>query len=158
MSRRTVTRWVEQGRIPCLPNGLIPVQEALVALSQNVRRKGHQPHRRGGITVARTGAAGPGTRTQVDLEHARVRLAERRLRLRKLQGAVIDLDEARRVVATLAVHTRMQWEIWPARIANEMAAELGVDEGKLCRGLEERVREQLRAIAKEPPPELGLRP
>lgn len=79
------------------------------------------------------------------------------LQIRRMTGEVILLADARRFVATVATATRVQLEIWPSRIAAEFAAELGVDEGRMLRGLERRVREFLREAAKEPPPELGLR-
>ena len=105
------------------------------------------------------GGARPPDGTQLRAErHLLVKAKRHReeLLVQRLLGNTIDVHEARRCVATWAVRERMHWEVWPSRIAAEMAAQLGVDEGRLVRVLEERVRENLRALAEEPLPEQAL--
>ncbi len=54
---------------------------------------------------------------------------ERRLRLDKMKGELIDRGKATAMVFKLAREERVSWVNWPARVAALIAAELAVDAG-----------------------------
>ena len=84
---------------------------------------------------------------------------ERRIRLQKLKGELVDRARAVAVVFRLAREERDAWVTWPARVAAIMAAELSAEmekttgeaasigTGVLQRVLETHVRDQLAALA-----------
>jgi len=80
---------------------------------------------------------------------------ERKLKLAKLKGELIDRDRAVGLVFRLAREERDAWVTWPARAAALMASELGVmiaDQGSLepvmmQKVLEAHVRAQLDSLA-----------
>jgi hypothetical protein len=71
---------------------------------------------------------------------------ERRLRLQKLKGEVVDRARATALVFRLARQERDAWLGWPARIAATMAAELGVGAHELQASLSEHVRAHLHEL------------
>ncbi|MFO1129154.1 MAG: elements of external origin [Rhodospirillales bacterium] len=81
--------------------------------------------------------AGDGmTYLQARAENERLKVAEQRLKLRKLEASLIDRAKATAHVLALARQTRDSWLGWPARVAPGMAAELGVDAHALQTELE----------------------
>ncbi|MFZ1415628.1 MAG: elements of external origin, partial [Defluviicoccus sp.] len=52
---------------------------------------------------------------------------ERKMRLQKLRGELVDRARAVAMVFRLARQERDAWAGWPARVAAMMAAELGLD-------------------------------
>ena len=84
---------------------------------------------------------------------------ERRIRLQKLKGELVDRARAETLMFRLAREERDAWVTWPARVAAIMAAELSAEiekttgeaasigTGVLQRVLEAHVREQLDALA-----------
>jgi len=85
---------------------------------------------------------------------------ERRLRLQKLKGELIDRARAETLVFRLAREERDAWVTWPARVAALMAAELAgklgedVEAALMQKVLETHVRTQLASLA-EIRPRLG---
>jgi len=70
---------------------------------------------------------------------------ERRLRLDERRGKLVDKARALMLVHRLAKEERDAILAWPARVAAEMAAELGVDAHRLQTMMEQRLREHLAA-------------
>jgi hypothetical protein len=70
---------------------------------------------------------------------------ERRLRLDERKGKLVDKARALLLVHRLAKEERDAILAWPARVAAEMAAELGVDAHRLQTMMDTRVREHLAA-------------
>src|SRR5690606_20787385 len=85
---------------------------------------------------------------------------ERRLRLQKLKGELVDRARAEALVFRLAREERDAWITWPARVAALMAAELAGELGEdvaaalMQKVLETHVRAQLASLA-EVRPRLG---
>ncbi len=76
---------------------------------------------------------------------------ERRLRLQKLKGELIDRARALALVFRLARQERDVWVNWPARAAALMAADLGVEPAAMQKVLEKHVRAQLDDLAEIKP-------
>ena len=76
-----------------------------------------------------------------------LRAQERRVRLQKLKGELVDKARATALVFRLARQERDAWQNWPSRISAEMAAELGVDANTLHTILERRVRQHLTELS-----------
>ena len=70
---------------------------------------------------------------------------ERRLRLDERKGKLVDKARALLLVHRLAKEERDAILAWPARVAAEMAAELGVDAHRLQAMMDTRLREHLAA-------------
>jgi hypothetical protein len=70
---------------------------------------------------------------------------ERRLRLDERRGKLVDKARALLLVHRLAKEERDAILAWPARVAAEMAAELGVDAHRLQTMMDQRLREHLAA-------------
>ncbi len=70
---------------------------------------------------------------------------ERRLRLDERKGRLVDKARALLLVHRLAKEERDAVLAWPARVAAEMAAELGVDAHRLQTMMDARLREHLAA-------------
>ena len=68
---------------------------------------------------------------------------ERRLKLQKLKGELVDRARAEALVFRLARETRDAWVNWPARAAALIAAELGLDPAAMQKVLEAHVRAHL---------------
>ena len=68
---------------------------------------------------------------------------ERRIRLQKLKGEVVDRARAVALVFRLARQERDAWAGWPARVAAMMAADLGVGAHVMQTVLETYVRQHL---------------
>ena len=76
---------------------------------------------------------------------------ERRIRLQKLKGELVDRARAVAVVFRLAREERDAWVNWPARAAALMAAELGVEAAAMQKALEKHVRAHLDELAEVRP-------
>ena len=72
---------------------------------------------------------------------------ERRLKLQKLKGELVDRARAEALVFRLARETRDAWVNWPARAAALIAAELGLDPATMQKVLEAHVRAHLDELA-----------
>jgi hypothetical protein len=72
---------------------------------------------------------------------------ERRLKLQKLKGELVDRARAEALVFRLARETRDAWVNWPARAAALIAAELGLDPAAMQKVLEAHVRAHLDELA-----------
>ena len=126
---------------------LKPVPDtALSAVGDTLRENGLVPPVTGGGT----------TFLQAKTANEVLKAQERKLKLAKLKGELIDRDRAVGLVFRLAREERDAWVTWPARAAALMASELGVmmaDHGVLepammQKVLEAHVRAQLDGLAK----------
>jgi hypothetical protein len=131
--------------LPAAPK-LKPVPDtALSAVGDTLRENGLAPPVTGGGT----------TFLQAKTANEVLKAQERKLKLAKLKGELIDRDRAVGLVFRLAREERDAWVTWPARAAALMASELGVtiaDHGVLepammQKVLEAHVRAQLDSLA-----------
>lgn len=128
-------------RKPPQPN-LKPVSEAAVsAVGDTLREQGLSAPQVGGGT----------TFLQAKTANEVLKAQERRIRLQKLKGELIDRARALSLVFRLARQERDVWVNWPARAAALMAADLGVEPAAMQKVLEKHVRAQLDDLAEVKP-------
>ncbi|MDZ3835936.1 MAG: elements of external origin [Rhodospirillales bacterium] len=72
---------------------------------------------------------------------------ERKLRVEKLKGELVDVAQVRARVFRFAREQRDAWLNWPNRVAAVMAAELGIDAVPFHAALDAEVRRHLGALA-----------
>ncbi len=117
---------------------LRPVPEAaLGAVAETLREQGlPAPQAAGGMTYLQARTANEVLKAQ-----------ERRMRLQKLRGELVDRARAVGLVFRLARQERDAWAGWPARVAAMMAADLGVGAHAMQTVLETHVRQHLGELA-----------
>ena len=113
-----------------------PVPEAAVGAVRETLREHGEPVSAGGMTFMQARTANEVLKAQ-----------ERRVRLQRMKGELVDRAKAVAQVFKLARDERDAWVNWPARVAAVMAAELEVDAHKLHTVLERHVREHLAELA-----------
>ena len=125
---------------------LKPVPEAAVAsVGETLREEG----------LAAPVAGGGTTFLQAKTANEVLKAQERRIRLQKLKGELVDKARAETLMFRLAREERDAWVTWPARVAALMASELAADldeevtvEAALMQKvLEAHVRAQLDSLA-----------
>jgi len=107
-----------------------------------------------GDTLREQGLAVPGGGTtflQAKTANEVLKAQERRLRLQKMKGELIDRARATALVFRLAREARDSWVNWPSRAAALMAAELGVEAAGMQKALEIHVRAHLDELAEVRP-------
>jgi len=109
-----------------------PVPEAAVGAVRDTLREHGEPVSAGGMTFMQARTANEVLKAQ-----------ERRVRLQRLKGELVDRAKAVAQVFRLARDERDAWVNWPARVAAVMAAELEVDPHRLHTILERQVRDHL---------------
>ena len=132
---------VAQQRAPS--PGLRPVPEAAVGAVRETLRDHGESVPAGGMTFLQARTANEVLKAQ-----------ERKLRLGRLKGELVDRARTTALVFRLARAERDAWLQWPARIAATLAAELGVEAHAMQTVLERSLREQLDELAE---PRLDLR-
>ena len=122
---------------------LKPVPEAAVsAVGETLREQG----------LAAPPVGSGTTFLQAKTANEVLKAQERRLRLQKLKGELIDRARALSLVFRLARQERDVWVNWPARAAALMAADLGVEQpAAMQKVLEKHVRAQLDELAEVKP-------
>ncbi|SHF45722.1 hypothetical protein SAMN05444279_1532 [Ruegeria intermedia] len=96
---------------------LKPVPEAAVsAVGDTLREQG----------LAAPATGGGTTFLQAKTAHEVLKAQERRIRLQKLKGELVDRARAETLVFRLAREERDAWVNWPARVAAPLAAELAL--------------------------------
>ena len=134
-ARRAETTDPSKTRKPPAPK-LKPVPEAAVtAVGDTLREQG--------LSVPAVG--GGGTFLQAKTANEVLKAQERRLRLDERKGKLVDKARALLLVHRLAKEERDAILAWPARVAAEMAAELGVDVHRLQTMMDARLRAHLAA-------------
>lgn len=123
-----------------------PVPEAAVsAVGETLREEG----------LPSPGGGGGTTFLQAKTANEVMKAQERRLRLQKLKGELVDRARAETLMFRLARDERDAWVTWPARVAALMAAELTaalgdgtqVEAAVMQKVLEAHVRAQLDSLA-----------
>jgi hypothetical protein len=117
-----------------------PVPEAAVGAVRDTLRESGEPVSAGGMTFMQARTANEVLKAQ-----------ERRVRLQRMKGELVDRAKAVAQVFRLARDERDAWINWPARVAAVMAAELEVDQHRLHTALERQVREHLNELAEVRP-------
>ena len=143
--RRAETTDPSKTRKPPAPK-LKPVPEAAVAAVGDTLRE----H---GLTAPAVG--GGTTFLQAKTANEVLKAQERRIRLQKLKGELVDRARAETLMFRLARDERDAWVTWPARVAALMASELTAALGDACeveaalmqKVLEAHVRAQLDSLA-----------
>ena len=131
----------QHATVPTTPK-LKPVPDAaLTAVSDTLRDNG----------LPAPGTGSGTTFLQAKTAHEVLKAQERRLRLDKMKGELIDRGKATALVFKLAREERDAWVNWPARVAALIAAELAVDAGAVQKALEAHVRAHLDELT-------GIRP
>jgi hypothetical protein len=115
---------------------LRPVPEAAVGAVRDTLREHGEPVSAGGMTFMQARTANEVLKAQ-----------ERRLRLQRMKGELVDRAKAVAQVFRLARDERDAWVNWPARVAAMIAAEVEVDPHQLHTVLERHVREHLADLA-----------
>ena len=123
--------------------GLRPVPEAAVGAVRETLRDHGESVPAGGMTFLQARTANEVLKAQ-----------ERKLRLGRLKGELVDRARTTALVFRLARAERDAWLQWPARIAATLAAELGVEAHAMQTALERALRAQLEELAE---PRLDLR-
>jgi hypothetical protein len=145
-ARRAETTDPSKIRKPPAPK-LKPVPEAAVtAVGDTLREQG----------LAAPVVGGGTTFLQAKTANEVLKAQERRIRLQKLKGELVDRARAETLMFRLAREERDAWVTWPARAAALMAAELTAALGDGCeveaalmqKVLEAHVRAQLDRLAK----------
>lgn len=151
-ARRAETTDPSKTRKPPAPK-LKPVPEAAVtAVGDTLREQG--------LSVPAVG--GGGTFLQAKTANEVLKAQERRIRLQKLKGELIERARALALVFRLAREERDAWVNWPARAAALMAAELSaacseevnVEVAAMQKILEDHVRSHLEELAAPRAPDL----
>jgi hypothetical protein len=116
---------------------LKPVPNAAIsAVGDTLRENGLPPPATGGATFLQAKTANEVLKSQ-----------ERRLKLQKMKGELVDRARAEALVFRLARETRDAWVNWPARAAALIAAEIGVEPAVMQKVLEAHVRAHLDELA-----------
>jgi hypothetical protein len=117
-----------------------PVPEAALGAVRDTLREHGEPIAAGAMTFMQARTANEVLKAQ-----------ERRVRLQRMKGELVDRVKAVAQVFRLAREERDAWVNWPARVAAMMAAELEVDQHHLHTVLERQVREHLNELAEVRP-------
>ncbi len=140
-ARRAETTDPSKTRKPPEPK-LKPVPEAAVtAVGDTLREQG----------LAVPAVGGGTTFLQAKTANEVLKAQERRIRLQKLKGELIERARALALVFRLAREVRDAWVNWPARAAALMAADLGVEPAAMQKVLEKHVRAHLDELAEVRP-------
>jgi hypothetical protein len=119
---------------------LKPVPEAALGAVRDTLRENGESVSAGGMTFIQARTANEVLKAQ-----------ERRVRLQRMKGELVDRAKAVAQVFRLARDERDAWVNWPARVAAMIAAELEVDPHQLHTVLERHVREHLAELAEVRP-------
>jgi hypothetical protein len=109
-----------------------PVSEAALGAVRETLREHGEPLSAGSMTFMQARTANEVLKAQ-----------ERRVRLQRMKGELIDRAKAVAHVSRLARDERDAWANWPARVAAMIAAELEVDPHQVHTVLERHVRDHL---------------
>jgi hypothetical protein len=117
-----------------------PVPEAALGAVRETLREHGEPVATGAMTFMQARTANEVLKAQ-----------ERRVRLQRMKGELVDRAKAVAQVFRLARDERDAWVNWPARVAAMIAAELEVDPHQLHTVLERHVRDHLAELAEVRP-------
>jgi hypothetical protein len=121
---------------PRSPETTKPVPAAALEAVRDTLREAGEPPTTGGMNYVTARTANEVIKAQ-----------ERRLRLGKLKGDLVDRAKATTTVFMLARRERDAWVQWPARVAALIAAELAVDAHLMETVLDKHVRQHLAELS-----------
>jgi hypothetical protein len=155
ISRGAVSKAKGSGRLALFPDGSIDAAASDIRLAQETdpsKRRNHRPVPEAAVGAVAETLREPGMPTSAAFLQARtanevMKAQERRIRLQKLKGEVVDRARATALVFRLARQERDAWIGWPSRVAALMASELGVGAHAMQTVLERHVREHLASLA-----------
>ena len=155
-ARRAETTDPSKTRKPPPTPKMKPVPEAAVAaVGDTLREQGlavpavGDTLREQGLSVPAVG--GGTTFLQAKTANEVLKAQERRIRLQKRKGELIERARALALVFRLAREVRDGWVNWPARSSALMAADLGVEPAAMQKVLEKHVRAHLDKLAEVRP-------
>ena len=137
---QTQQRPARSGRPAVERRAMKPVPEAALGAVRETLREHGEPVSAAGMTFMQARTANEVLKAQ-----------ERRVRLQRMKGELIDRAKAVAQVFRLARDERDAWVNWPARVAAMIAAELEVDPRQLHTVLERHVRDHLAELAEVRP-------
>lgn len=111
-------------------------QAAIDAVQDTLTESGQEPAPGGQVTFMRARLATEVLKAQLQKEQ-----------LKRVRGEVVDRNKAVAMVFDLARKERDAWIGWPARVAANMASELGVEAHELEQVLDRYLREHLAELA-----------
>jgi hypothetical protein len=91
----------------------------------------------------------PGTLSQHRARYEAARAREKELKVKQLEGSLVDRQKAAALFFEMGKRTRESWEQWPSRVAAMIAAELGVEPHPVEQVLTKHVKEHLRKIPQD---------
>ncbi len=118
------------------PKGKAVPEAAIRAVGDTLRESGHAPLTGGGTTFVQARTANEVLKAQ-----------ERRVKLQKLKGELVDRAQAVELIRRIAQQERDAWQMWPTRVAAALASEIGSDTHQVQVALEKLVREHLAQLA-----------
>lgn len=101
--------------------------------------------------TARLADSGTPDFLQARTAHEVLKVQEKRLRLQKERGELVDRAKAVTLMHRLAREERDAWLNWPARVAPILAAEFGSDPRRMQVLLEDHIRQHLHELAEIKP-------
>ncbi len=164
-SRGAVQKAIASGRIRLESDGTINPDKALASLAtetdpaqvrtkasaaQKVKAVPEAAIRAIGDTLRESGQANTGggtTFVQARTANEVLKAQERRVKLQRLKGELVDRAQAVSLIYRLARQERDAWQMWPTRVAAALAAEIGADTHQVQVALEKLVREHLQQLA-----------
>jgi hypothetical protein len=161
--------FLANGLAMSLPNGQPSDPELAAALGlslsgfKKARRDGRISRSRGVNVLCREYAQNTDSRMQRSKPHLRhktatgdltasraryelARAKEKELKLRQMEGELVDRAKAAALYFEMGKRTREMWEQWPSRVAAMLAAELGANAHTVEQALTKHVKEHLRQI------------
>lgn len=157
-SRGAVQKAIASERITLESDGSIDPDKALASLKVNTdpsQVRGKKKVSKAAVrtvqeTLQEAGQAPAGGNTnfvQARTANEVLKAQERKLRVQKLKGELVDRSQAIALVYQLARQERDAWQMWPTRIAAALASDIGADTHKVHTALDKFVREHLEELA-----------
>ncbi|MEA1938235.1 MAG: elements of external origin [Pseudomonadota bacterium] len=109
---------------------------AVTSVGETLKSGGHAAPTAGNMTFLQAKTANEVLKAQ-----------ERKLKLERMRGDLIDRKKATALVFKLGRQERDAWLTWPARVAALMASEMGVEAGTMQATLDRHVRDHLNELA-----------
>ncbi|MGP1397160.1 MAG: hypothetical protein ACTS3R_16760 [Inquilinaceae bacterium] len=141
MAQPTVNYYVGRG-LPIRPDGKIDTEAGLAWVKANVPGQADGPAPAGGLVAAKAGK-----------EDVQRKLLE--LDLARKSGDLVDRRAAEAAIFKRARLERDAHQAWTVRVAPILAAELGVDQGRMFDVLDREMRRHLDQLAETPAEALG---
>ncbi|GAA0599191.1 hypothetical protein [Caenispirillum bisanense] len=149
LSPGRITQLVNNG-MPTLPNGRIPIAEALAWMEANLdqtRRGGKPPPASVQDPAIAVPSGDAPSLVQIKTQHERAKLIALKQRIQKEAGQLVNREEVERAIAARAKAEREALVAWGLRASAVIAAEVGCDPGALHIVLDREIHEHLEAMS-----------